>query len=111
MLDNPRQDPEAGGVVRGIVMICAIGIALGVAYNALGLASRPRYGLAWIKAPPAKIESLEALQSPPAPGGGESATAPAPAMDAAPTPATPATPAAAAPAMKSGTKRHRRRMD
>lgn len=108
MLDSPRHDPEAGGVVRGIAMICVIGLALGVAYNALGLASRPRYGLAWIKASAAKIESLEALQSPPAPGGGESATAdtapPGPATVATPAPATPATPAAATPAGKTGTK-------
>jgi hypothetical protein len=105
MLDNPRQDPQ-GGMIRGIALICAIGIGLGVAYNALGLASRPKYGLAWIKAAPAKIESLESLQSAPATGSesataGEAHAAPAPGSppaEATPAPGAPATSAAAAPA-------------
>lgn len=48
-----EREPGAGGTLRGALLILAAGIVLGVAWNALGLASRPPYGLAWIARPPA----------------------------------------------------------
>jgi rhodanese-related sulfurtransferase len=78
MAENQGRDPDMAGVLRGAVLIVVIGAALGIAYNAMGLASRPRHGLAWIKQAE-KLESLEALQDTPgtaAPTGGTAAAAP-----------------------------------
>jgi rhodanese-related sulfurtransferase len=78
MSDNMGHDPDRTGALRGVLMIVVVGAALGIAYNASGLASRPRHGLAWIKQPE-KIESLEALQGAPQPGSGAAeASTPAP---------------------------------
>jgi rhodanese-related sulfurtransferase len=66
--ENMGNDPDMAGALRGAMLIVVVGAALGIAYNAMGLASRPRHGLAWIKQPE-KIESLEALQGAPAGGG------------------------------------------
>lgn len=63
---NPGGDPDKAGVLRGAALIVLFGALLGIGYNAMGLASRPRHGLAWIKQPE-KLESLESLQAP-APG-------------------------------------------
>ena len=60
------RDPEKGGALGGAVLIVAIGVALGIAYNAVGLAGRPARGLAWVKSTP-KIESLESVLSEPTP--------------------------------------------
>src|SRR5262245_48717037 len=76
-LENQSHDPDMTGTLRRALAIAVIGIALGIGYNAMGLASRPHRGLAWIKQPE-KVESLEALQA--APGGAAAAgsqTAPA----------------------------------
>jgi rhodanese-related sulfurtransferase len=64
---NPfSRDPGIGDTVRGALLIVVAGAALGVAFNALGLASRPPHGLAWIK-PVETLESLESLQANAAP--------------------------------------------
>ena len=73
--------------LRGVVVIAVVGIALGLAFNALGLASKPPRGLSWIT-PVEKMPSLEDLQPGsglvpgPAPGSG-----PAPAPKRGPAPA------------------------
>src|SRR5215813_4412106 len=69
-LENQSNDPAVAGALRGALSIILIGAALGIGYNAMGLASRPHRGLAWVKRPE-KLQSLEALEA--APG----ATAPA----------------------------------
>ena len=66
MPENLGHDPDRAGALRGAMVIVVVGVALGIGYNAMGLASRPRHGLAWIKQPE-KIESLEAMQGAPAP--------------------------------------------
>jgi rhodanese-related sulfurtransferase len=71
MPENQGRDPEMAAALRGALLIVAIGAALGIAYNAMGLAGRPKHGLAWHKHAE-KLESLEALQA--APAGGEGAT-------------------------------------
>lgn len=74
--ENQGRDPDMTGALRGALLIVVIGAAMGIAYNAMALASRPKHGLAWIKQAE-KLESLEALQASPratAPGGGEGAT-------------------------------------
>jgi rhodanese-related sulfurtransferase len=58
--------------LRGVVVIVVAGVALGLAFNALGLASKPPRGLSWIKQVE-KLPSLEDLQ----PGSG---LVPAPAL-------------------------------
>ncbi len=47
--------------LRGVVVIVVVGVALGLAFNALGLASRPPRGLSWIRQVE-KMPSLEDLQ-------------------------------------------------
>jgi rhodanese-related sulfurtransferase len=47
--------------LRGAVAIVVVGLALGLAFNALGLASKPPRGLSWIKRVE-KMPSLEELQ-------------------------------------------------
>jgi rhodanese-related sulfurtransferase len=107
MTDGPFRDPDTAGTLRGIVFIVATGVVLGVLYNAIGLASRPPHGLAWIPAPQ-QVGSLEEMQpapaadtggvappvAPPAPAGGPSVVTPpstAPAAGTVP-PATSAPP-------------------
>jgi len=51
--------------LRGVVVLAVVGVALGLAFNALGLASRPPRGLSWITHEE-KLPSLEELQ----PGSG-----------------------------------------
>ena len=63
MPETQGRDPDMAGAVRGAALIAVVGVALGIAYNAAGLASRPRHGLAWIKQEE-KVQSLEAMQSP-----------------------------------------------
>src|SRR5881394_3297958 len=78
MPENLGHDPDRAGALRGAMVIVVVGVALGIGYNAMGLASRPRHGLAWLKQPE-KIESLEALQGAPAPPSGAAETSmPAP---------------------------------
>ncbi len=57
---------------REIAGIVGVGLALGVAYNALGLVAQPPYGIAWI-AQPRTLATLEGL-APASPG--EQATLP-----------------------------------
>jgi len=97
MTDEKNRDGTAE-TLRGVVVIVAVGVALGLAFNALGLASRPPRGLSWIRQVE-KMPSLEELQ----PGSGL-VPAPAPQRGAAPAFAlvgtawaeAPAVPAAAA---------------
>jgi rhodanese-related sulfurtransferase len=72
-MGHDGHDPDRAGALRGALLIVVVGTALGIGYNAMGLASRPRHGLAWIKQPE-KIESLEALQGAPASGAPEAST-------------------------------------
>jgi rhodanese-related sulfurtransferase len=53
-----EREPDAGGTLRGVALILAAGIVLGAAWNALGLASRPPYGLTWIARPPAPLTAV-----------------------------------------------------
>jgi rhodanese-related sulfurtransferase len=64
MTDEKKPDGTAE-TLRGVVVIVVVGVALGLAFNALGLASRPPRGLSWIKQVE-KMPSLEDLQ----PGSG-----------------------------------------
>lgn len=54
--DSPADD----GVLRGVVTIVVVGVALGVAFNWLGLASRSAWGLPWIGED--KLAALESLE-------------------------------------------------
>ena len=53
-------EERGGGLVRGVAGIVLLGVALGLAFNALQLASGPRHGLAWIKRE-VKLASLESM--------------------------------------------------
>jgi rhodanese-related sulfurtransferase len=64
MKDDWKQDGTAG-TLRGVVAIVLVGVTLGLAFNALGLASKPPRGLSWITQVE-KMPSLEELQ----PGSG-----------------------------------------
>lgn len=64
MKDEKRLD-GMGETLRGVFVIVIVGVALGLAFNALGLASRPPRGLSWITQVE-KLPSLEELQ----PGSG-----------------------------------------
>lgn len=67
-MNEPRPGGETGAdLARGILLIVAAGIALGVGFNALQRESGPRKGLSWIKRE-VKLASLEDLQAPGAPG-------------------------------------------
>ncbi|OGF14682.1 MAG: hypothetical protein A2W00_03995 [Candidatus Eisenbacteria bacterium RBG_16_71_46] len=55
-------DPGAGETLRGVFLIVVAGLVLGGSFNALGLASRPPHGLAWVAAADT-TRSLEALQA------------------------------------------------
>lgn len=52
--------PAEEGIARGVVTIVVVGVALGVAFNWLGLASRPAWGLPWIGED--KLAALESLE-------------------------------------------------
>ncbi len=94
-MTGEKRKEGTGETLRGAVVIVVAGVALGLAFNALGLASKPPRGLPWVKLV-AKLPSLEELQgdstgavtNAPVPGGGRLAVSPAPVA------ATPATPAA-----------------
>jgi rhodanese-related sulfurtransferase len=77
MFDPHRPDPSSGEgrALPGALLILVAGIALGLAFNALGLASRPPHGLPWVVKPEV-LQSVEALA--PAPAGTDSAPASAP---------------------------------
>jgi rhodanese-related sulfurtransferase len=77
MTDGKKQDGTVG-TLRGVVVIVVVGVALGLAFNALGLASKPPRGLSWITQVE-KLPSLEELQ----PGSGL-VPAPAPQPGVAP---------------------------
>src|SRR5258705_4595361 len=85
--DGSTREPGGGGTLRGALLILLAGMALGAAWNTLGLASRPPWGIAWI--PPAPTATrLEAFQPPGAVAAG---TRPGPAT-APPLPPVPAAP-------------------
>jgi rhodanese-related sulfurtransferase len=67
-LHNPEssnQPAAAAGVFRGIVTIVALGVALGVGFNWLGLVGQPAWGLPWIAEDRlAALESLEEVAPP-----------------------------------------------
>ena len=71
-MTDEKQPDGTVETLRGVVVIVVVGVALGLAFNALGLASRPPRGLSWITQVE-KMPSLEDLQ----PGSG---LAPAPAL-------------------------------
>ncbi len=85
--DNNRKKDGTGETLRAAFVIVLAGVLLGVAFNALGLASKPPRGLDWVKHE-RKLQSLEAMQ-----GGG--AVAPAPTSGGYPP--TPSAEALAAP--------------
>jgi rhodanese-related sulfurtransferase len=72
MTDDRKKEGTAE-TLRGVALILLVGVGLGLAFNALGLASRPPRGLSWI-ARPEKMPSLEELQP-----GSQAIPAPAPA--------------------------------
>jgi rhodanese-related sulfurtransferase len=59
-MSDQGPDESGSATVRGILVIVALGIALGVIFNSLQLASGPRHGLAWIKHE-VKLASLESV--------------------------------------------------
>ena len=75
---NEKNQEGVGETLRGVFVIVVVGVALGLAFNALGLASKPPRGLSWITQVE-KMPSLEELQ----PGSGL-VPVPAPQPDAAP---------------------------
>ncbi len=48
MAESSTRARSEDGVLGGIAAIVAIGLALGLAYNYLGLRSKPSFGLAWL---------------------------------------------------------------
>jgi rhodanese-related sulfurtransferase len=106
-MTEERKTEGAGESLRGVLAIVIAGVFLGLAFNALGLASHPRRGLAWIKHE-TPLPSLEELQGAGAPAADTSARrsvpagAPAGASPAAPVPAPAASPSAASPAQTQG---------
>jgi rhodanese-related sulfurtransferase len=77
MTDEDKHD-GTGETLRGVFVIAVVGVALGLAFNVLGLASKPPRGLSWITQVE-KMPSLEELQP-----GSELVPAPAPRPGAAP---------------------------
>jgi rhodanese-related sulfurtransferase len=75
MTTNGKTRDGTAETLRGVLAIVAVGVGLGLAFNALGLASRPPRGLSWITQAE-KMPSLEELQPgslrvpAPAPGPG-----------------------------------------
>jgi rhodanese-related sulfurtransferase len=47
-----RSSRQGGGTVRSAVLIVAVGVVLGIAYNYLGLLGNPVFGLEWLARPP-----------------------------------------------------------
>jgi rhodanese-related sulfurtransferase len=72
-------EPERGRILRGVLAILATGLALGFAFNALGLASHPQKGLAWI-AEEKHLDTLEAAKAGGAPPPTAQAAADLPAI-------------------------------
>jgi rhodanese-related sulfurtransferase len=62
---------DEGGLVRGVLVIVVLGVALGLTFNTMLLASGPKHGLAWIKQE-VKLASFESLAAA-APMDGEGA--------------------------------------
>ncbi len=50
MIDSAARDGRDRNWLGGFVGVIVVGVALGVAYNAIGLRSAPAFGLAWIAA-------------------------------------------------------------
>jgi rhodanese-related sulfurtransferase len=48
MLEQSMQNPESGHLVRSVLIICGIGVLLGVSYNYFGLTQPRGRGLPWI---------------------------------------------------------------
>jgi rhodanese-related sulfurtransferase len=88
MADGRESSRDTGKTIGGALSLLVVGVALGVGWNAMGLASRPARGLPWI-APPQVTPSVESLQ-PPAGGvvSADTTIAPAPGPAAAPGPDT-----------------------
>jgi rhodanese-related sulfurtransferase len=61
---------DRSGLLPGALAILGTGVVLGLAYNAMGLASRPVWGLAWIGVERGEAVALESLGSPAADEGG-----------------------------------------
>src|SRR5258706_1474958 len=90
--NGSTREPGGGGTLRGALLILLAGVALGAAWNTLGLASRPPWGIAWI--PPAPTATrLEAFQPPGAVAAGRSPAR----RPAAPPPGRPHVPGPRAP--------------
>lgn len=67
--NRPEREKSLGGLIRDALILALIGVALGMAYNASGLAARPAFGLQWIaKDRLAELPKLEA-SAPEANGG------------------------------------------
>jgi rhodanese-related sulfurtransferase len=56
-----RGDPPALPTLAGALVVLLIGVALGVVHNALGLASRPPHGIAWVAEGDTALAKLEEL--------------------------------------------------
>lgn len=59
-MNTGEQDDGGSNLLRSVAGIVLAGLALGVAFNTLQLASGPRHGLAWIKSQ-VKLASLESI--------------------------------------------------
>jgi rhodanese-related sulfurtransferase len=60
--EHSDRGPSGDETLRFALLILVIGIGLGIAYNALGLASRPARGLPWV-GHATSVQSLESLES------------------------------------------------
>jgi rhodanese-related sulfurtransferase len=56
---DARKTPP--GILRGVMTIVLAGTALGVAYNAMGLISRPAWGLSWVAVD--RVSELPSLEA------------------------------------------------
>src|SRR5438093_8713196 len=57
---HDSHNDNEGGLVRGVLVIVVLGVALGLTFNTMLLASGPKHGLAWIKQE-VKLASFESL--------------------------------------------------
>jgi rhodanese-related sulfurtransferase len=87
-------DPPARPTLAGALIVLLLGMALGIGHNALGLASRPPHGIAWVAEGDTALATLEDLGH--GHPHGEATThdtlasaSPAPAASTTPRPATP----------------------